>query len=763
MNLFVGFRAAFTPAPRAKTILRLIGSSLYRVFLNGQFLAHGPARAAHDYFRLDELDITGKLAVGENLLALEVAGYNVNSYYLLDQPAFLQAEVVSDSQVLASTAGSGARFQALILKEKLQKVQRYTVQRTFSEVYTISPSYDLWRKDISADFRPEPCDVFQTRNLLPRRVPYPDYAIRKPTKHFAKGTVVPAEPRKLWLDRSLTQIGPYYKGFLQEELLTIPSIELQKLANVSTEVLDRQIGSPIQIHLGPGDWHILDFGTDLTGFIGTKLTCSQDTRFFITFDEILTDGDVDFTRLDCVNILTYEIKKGTYRVESFEPYTLRYAKLLVLKGNCHVEDFYLREYADSDVARADFHSSNDALNTIFSAGRETYRQNAIDLFMDCPSRERAGWLCDSYFTARTGWRLSGGTLIEKNFFENYLLRDQQAFLPEGMLPCNYPADQYNGKFHPNWAMWFVLQLEEYAARSRDLQLIAAMEPKVLRLFDYFSRFENEHSLLEKLEGSIFVEWSKANEFIDGVNFPTNMLYAAALAAAGRLFGRDELLARAQIVRQAVLEQSFDGQFFVDNALRQDGRLQPTGNRTEVCQYFAFFFDLVTSQSHPDLWKTLRDHFGPHRKQTGAFPEIHPANAFVGNYLRLELLSRQGLCRQLLAESVGYLLHMAKQTGTLWEKSDSRASCCHGFASHIVHVLYRDILGIYGVDLDQKTVHLRFSDIPLDSCCGTTPLGPHHISLRWQRDDRRLTYSVDIPPGYSLEVENLSNLQLVLQT
>ena len=30
-----------------------------------------------------------------------------------------------------------------------------------------------------------------------------------------------------------------------------------------------------------------------------------------------------------------------------------------------------------------------------------------------------------------------------------------------MLPMCYPADHYDGNFIPNWAMWFVLELEEY--------------------------------------------------------------------------------------------------------------------------------------------------------------------------------------------------------------------------------------------------------------------------------------------------------------
>ena len=33
------------------------------------------------------------------------------------------------------------------------------------------------------------------------------------------------------------------------------------------------------------------------------------------FDELLRDGDVDFKRLNCVNIISYELKPGTYFIE----------------------------------------------------------------------------------------------------------------------------------------------------------------------------------------------------------------------------------------------------------------------------------------------------------------------------------------------------------------------------------------------------------------------------------------------------------------
>ena len=307
--------------------------------------------------------------------------------------------------------------------------------------------------------------------------------------------------------------------------------------------------------------------------------------------------------------------------------------------------------------------------------------------------------------------VTGTTLVEQNFFENFLLPDRFEHLPPGMLPMCYPADHNDGVFIPNWSLWFVVQLEEYLQRSGDRLTVDALREKVQKLFEYFQAYENSDGLLEKLPGWVFVEWSKANEFVQDVNYPSNMLYAGALAAAGRMYSLPDLQAKAEKIRDVVRRQSFDGHFFVDNALRTDGQLRVTNNRSEVCQYFAFFFDVASPATHGELWTVLRDQFGPDRKQNKAHWDVYIANSFIGNMLRFELLSRFGNQQQILDESTAYLLYMAERTGTLWENDGAYASCNHGFASHIVHTLYRDVLGVARVDCPNKTVNLRLGRRP----------------------------------------------------
>ncbi len=760
MNLLMEFRAGFTTAAGDAARVRVTAATIYRLRVDGRFIGSGPARAGHGVFRVDEWDLGDRLAAGPHTVTIEVAGYNCNSYALLDQPSFLQAEVLVNGKVVAATGSEpqapGAvadgmkpiGFDALLRHDRVQKVQRYSFQRPFSEV---------WRLPGQAA-EPVRCEPRPPAPLLPRGVSYPAYHVRRPTAHLTGGTValgpVPAAP---WKDRSLTGIGPALDGFPEADLATIPSLELQGMQIATAE----PVPEAAEFALADRGYRTLDFGVNLSGFISARLTVREPTRLAFTFDEILQpDGRVDWKRLGCVNIVLLELEPGSYEFESLEPYTLRYLTLSVLSGGCEVADVGLRELCNPDADGGRFACSDPRLVRIFEAARETFRQNATDIFMDCPSRERAGWLCDSLFTGRVEADFCGGMSVERNFLENFLHPPRFAHLPDGMLPMCHPADHDDGNFIPNWALWFILQLDDYAARGGDAELVQALLPRVEKLLAWCRQYENSDGLLEKLPGWVFVEWSRANDFVQDVNYPTNMLYAAALDAAARLQGDPARAAQAERLREVIRAQSFDGTFFVDNALRQDGRLAVTTNRSEVCQYMAFYFGVATPETHPELWRTLVAEFGPERKQTGGHPEVHPANAFVGHQLRFELLSREARGSQILAEAVDTWLPMADRTGTLWEHDAPHASCNHGFASHAAHVLSRDVLGLARVDPAAGTVAVRMADPPLDWCAGSipTPRGP--VALEWHRREGVREYILTLPTGFTAQVENRSGDRLV---
>ena len=301
-------------------------------------------------------------------------------------------------------------------------------------------------------------------------------------------------------------------------------------------------------------------------------------------------------------------------------------------------------------------------------------------------------------------------------------------------------------------MWFVLELEEYLYRSGDRATVEQAKKRVYDLVNYFKPYLNKDGLLEKLSKWIFVEWSAANSFVQDVNYPSNMLYAEMLDVVSRLYNDKSLAEQAANIRSVVLKQSFDGEYFVDNAVRNaQGKLELSGEHTEVCQYYAFLFGVATPESHPALWKRLCDEVVLGRVEKGLYIDLHPINAFIGSYLRLELLSKYGLSKQILDESIATYKAMADRTGTLWESLKPKASCNHGFASHLTNVLYRDVLGLYEVLPCERKVRLRFNDSGMEWCKGSIPVGEEQIAVEWHCLNGEFKVKLNLPKGYSYEL------------
>ena len=168
------------------------------------------------------------------------------------------------------------------------------------------------------------------------------------------------------------------------------------------------------------------------------------------------------------------------------------------------------------------------------------------------------------------------------------------------------------------------------------------------------------------------------------------------AAAARLYGNPTWASAAQRVLDTVRRQSYFDGFFHDHALRDaDGALRVVKEDiSETCQYYAFFTGAADLTRDRDFFDLLCRDFGVARAETGLYPEVGLANAFIGNYLRIELMMQAGLHEQVLEQIRGFFAHMAEQTGTLWEHQSSSNSCNHGFASHVIVWLYR----IFGKNL-----------------------------------------------------------------
>ena len=105
---------------------------------------------------------------------------------------------------------------------------------------------------------------------------------------------------------------------------------------------------------------------------------------------------------------------------SFAPYTMQYLKIVV-NGKCRICSVELVEYKHRKVPYEVQIPEDPVLKKIYQAAEESFLANATDVFMDCPSRERGGWLCDSYFTSQTEFVLTGRNDLEHDFLRGCCL------------------------------------------------------------------------------------------------------------------------------------------------------------------------------------------------------------------------------------------------------------------------------------------------------------------------------------------------------
>ena len=664
MNIQAVFECVL-PVNNREVQLQITGATFYKVYLNDEVLLYGPARVSEGYASVDNILLDLKKG---GKLQIEVASYNCHSLSSIFHPGFLIAEVKTEGKVLAAT---GDNFKGYRNLSRIQKVMRYSFQRHFSEVY-------------HGQNMLHPCDIEVVEcglRYIPRQVPLPCMEIYQAKQVIGKGAFALGEEvhhRARFIDK----VPGGSDGFAVSELEEKPYYEYSSLVfrgkEVQEDCKNRQISA--------GEYLEYDFGRMHTGFLNLEVTVRETSRFFVSFEEYSSGAYIGVERLidQHSNIITYVLEPGHYVLENFDPGSLRHGQVTVLHGKIIVNDFGIRTFTAPKCKYASWQSGDSELDTIYQAAVETFRQNSVDIFMDCPARERAGWLCDSFFTGRAERSFTEDNIVERNFLRNFARKETWSDLPRGMMPMCYPGDVIGGGFIPQWVMWYVLELRE-ALEFTNLLDREEFRAVCYNLVEWLAKYRNEDGLLEKLPGWNFVEWSKCNSWVRDVNYPTNFLYAGVLEAIGEIYEDEALIEQSEAVRQMTIRKSFDGTFFIDNAVRDsEGILQNTGNTSETCQYYALYFGKVDLKQpqYREMNMAFMAVFGAGERdyiQLGR--EIEPSDAFIGIYLRLMLLLKYRMYDKVLEEIKRYFGKMAQLTGTLWEHDCmERGSLNHGLAS-----------------------------------------------------------------------------------
>ena len=661
----------------------LSAASCYKVIADGKLMGFGPNRTAHGYARAAVYPFNAQY------ITVEVQSHFVPNFCWVKREPFFAC-------VLKTESGKeyfAEDFNCFALSDRVQKVRRYSFQRGFCETY-------INEKDRTALYFCKPQNAFprvktekaELPHLLPSETLNPALSEIFAEKVIDSGYCKTSPEIAVYVDRTETLIGTVIEGFKRGEWQDFSTDEISRITYLSGA------------KSGDYAYETLDFSRIVTGIVEVEIIAGNAGEVFFAFDEILSDEKLKTIkpfRGDTANVFKWTVKKaGVYNLSAFEPYAFRYANVITsagVKANVKV-----RAYENPEAGKMLFECDDKKIEQIMEAARHTFAHNAVDLLTDCPSRERAGWLSDSFFSSVAERVFTGDNKVERAFLQNYILADKSGH-PKGMIPRCYPADYYEEDgFIPNWSLWYILEIYKYFTQYGYDETVEKSRANVEGILNYFVDFENEFGVLEDLKGWIFVEWSAANnsDHINGINVPSNACYYASFLAAAKVYGIKGLKEKAEKVKDYLLKNAYVDGFFVDNLIRNEkGDIIPTENYTETCQYYMFFFQCADKHKHKELFDKMLNEYGKSDSSvSGGNPvkkQLTPSNMIYGVYMRLELLMREQKRVELLNECVRYFYDMTQKTGTLWENNTASASCDHGFASYVSRFI---IYALFGFDV-----------------------------------------------------------------
>lgn len=209
---------------------------------------------------------------------------------------------------------------------------------------------------------------------------------------------------------------------------------------------------------------IFDFGKNISGYVGLKMSGKAGETAIIRYSEKLNGKELDQSNISCYVLDTddFSVDQYTFRGEgvehwkpSFVYHGFRYAELTGVEGTPDM-DALSAYFVHTDLRqKGSFRSSSSLLNWIQEAGIRSFLSNFHGISEDCPHREKNGWTGDAVISA--GYAVCQFDM--KDAYRKWLADIVDSQRRNGQLPGIAPTGGwgYNWGSGPAWdcALFFL--------------------------------------------------------------------------------------------------------------------------------------------------------------------------------------------------------------------------------------------------------------------------------------------------------------------
>ncbi|HUI28109.1 MAG TPA: alpha-L-rhamnosidase C-terminal domain-containing protein [Candidatus Kryptonia bacterium] len=787
-NRWFLFRRIFDlPAAPDAAHITLTVDGRYQLFVNGTRVGRGPVRCDPMYQRTDTYEILPHLRAGQNVIAMLVHVYGVDTswYQRVEghwQPVFGDGGVFGDARIRCGSVTldvlSDAQWRCLECDAWQRDTPRAAWGLGFIEVHDANklpqnwtqPDFDdsLWDRVhvLSAGGGPPDSmmggmkiEPFPT--LLPRAIPF-----------LRESPLVPERILRCYGAMPNPE-APIERQLYDQELVDLPP----ELVEQPMALLTRD--EPVTIVRTTAQFDVsllLDFGRIHSGHPFIEIDATGGEVIDVAVAESIpgewSDNPPERPRLDIhrghgSHLFRYIARPGRQRFERFEWTAVRYMQVTVRNAPGgvrirHIGSTFTRYPAES---RGAFECSDAMLTRLWEVGRYTLQLCMHDGWEDCPSREQRQWLGDATVEFLVGQAAFGPSINALN--RQYLLQAAESQRPDGLTQMFAPGDHHtNAVLIPDWTLQWILNAERHWLYTGDLDTIEAIFPAIQRALAWFERQIGPNDLVAELPYWHFMDWAALGRHGEAAALNAQLVGALRSAALLAHALESERAARkyaaiAERIAAAINRRHWDTArgVYVDTVDPASGAQDP-----RVSQH-ANGAAILWNVAPPERWATMIAYVtDPTRVRFTAAPPIAPtgepfdpatdvvlANTFYSHFVYRALCRAGRFDRALAMIRERYGKMLARGATTLWESFDPTASLCHGFSATPVYQLSTEVLGVYPLEPGFARFRLapQFSD--LTHARGTFPTVRGDIPAAWQRDGDRVELEVSIPDGTRAEV------------
>ncbi len=700
-NIHTLFRKTFKlKCVKIKTAKVFItGDDYYKLYINGVFIGSGPAQSYLFDYKYNGWDITDLLVPGENnCIAVHVYYQGLLNY------AYMSAD----------------NMQGLITQLEVEYIDGSTDIISSDKTWKYYQS-DAWTGNRVYGYYTQFAEDIDLRKWQP-------------------------DWNKACFDDTLW------------EKVKVPANPWPFVYNISaqhTPTLEYKIVHPQKIiKKGKGNYFI-DFGFELVGT----------TVFLLKGEEGHTVEIRHAEELSGPHEARYEMRAGckyqefctlsgrdNEKIEFFEYKGFRYVEVLNWPCELKYENIWvISTHYPFPEDKCEFNSSDNLLNDIWNLCKNGVKYGTQDTYLDCPTREKGGFLGDGFVTAPSHLILTGDSRIFKKFLNDF---SNSTRLHAGMLGI---APSYIVCELADYSMLWPMLLEQYYLWTNDLLFVKSMLHVIAGLLEYYSQFENEHGLLFKTVNTVFPEITSLL-----VDWPVNLRdsYDFDLASKGvctslnlMYYGFLETCARIYLITGDISK--------ANNINNIASQLHDSCIKHLYNMETGLFVDALGS-THSSLHANVLALTFNFQVPKGFEPIINlikskklSCGVYFANYIL------KGLCnvgeyelayKLIVSKHKNSWYSMLKAGATtcmeVWDPDIKwNTSWCHPWSSSPITIISHEIMGLKPCSPGWKKIkfepHIP-DDLKTASISITTPVG--NVKLSFKRNDNFVIYNIHIPEG-----------------